>query len=182
LIAAFLPEARSTERRRERPMREASPSPARAQPLSTVRASRPRKAVAHGAMTPATRSKGASDMPGRYRWQGAAGRTSYRRCPGPMSRIVMAVVQCCKYHAAYSRSSRRPGPMAVTIMSASRRLPASPLKSSAITGQTGFVVLPRRWVVERFFAWISRNRRLAKDVEATLKSAAAFSTLPLPCS
>ncbi len=43
-----------------------------------------------------------------------------------------------------------------------------------ITGQTGFVVLSRRWVVERFFAWIDRNRRLAKDVEATLKSAAAF--------
>lgn len=45
---------------------------------------------------------------------------------------------------------------------------------SKITGQTGFVVLPRRWVVERFFAWINRNRRLAKDVEASLKSAAAF--------
>ena len=45
---------------------------------------------------------------------------------------------------------------------------------SKITGQTGFVVLPRRWVVERFFAWLNRNRRLAKDVEATLKSAAAF--------
>jgi transposase len=41
-------------------------------------------------------------------------------------------------------------------------------------GQTGFVVLPRRWVVERFFAWINRNRRLAKDFEATIKSAAAF--------
>lgn len=45
---------------------------------------------------------------------------------------------------------------------------------SKIAGQTGFVVLPRRWVVERFFAWINRNRRLAKDVEATIKSAAAF--------
>ena len=45
---------------------------------------------------------------------------------------------------------------------------------SKIAGQSGFVVLPRRWVVERFFAWINRNRRLAKDVEATLKSAAAF--------
>jgi putative transposase len=31
-----------------------------------------------------------------------------------------------------------------------------------------------RWVVERFFAWISRNRRLAKDVEATIKPAEAF--------
>jgi transposase len=45
---------------------------------------------------------------------------------------------------------------------------------SKIEGQTGFVVLPRLWFVERFFAWINRNRRLAKDVEATIKSAAAF--------
>lgn len=41
-------------------------------------------------------------------------------------------------------------------------------------GQVGFAVLPRRWVVERFFAWINRNRRLAKDFEATVKSAEAF--------
>jgi len=40
--------------------------------------------------------------------------------------------------------------------------------------QIGFQVLPRRWVVERFFAWISRNRRLAKDFEATIASATAF--------
>jgi transposase len=29
----------------------------------------------------------------------------------------------------------------------------------------GFVLLPRRWVVERSFAWVSRCRRLAKDYE-----------------
>ena len=32
----------------------------------------------------------------------------------------------------------------------------------------GFVLLPRRWVVERSFAWMARFRRLAKDVRATL--------------
>jgi putative transposase len=40
--------------------------------------------------------------------------------------------------------------------------------------QVGFAVLPRRWVVERFPAWINRNRRLAKDFEGTLASATAF--------
>ena len=40
--------------------------------------------------------------------------------------------------------------------------------------QVGFVVHPRRWVVERFFAWLGRNRRLARDVEATVASATAF--------
>jgi len=44
--------------------------------------------------------------------------------------------------------------------------------------QIGFAVQPRRWVVERFFArffaWISRNRRLWKDAEATIESATAF--------
>ena len=49
-------------------------------------------------------------------------------------------------------------------------------------GQIGFAVHPRRWVVERFFAWLGRNRRLAKDFEATIASATASFT-PLPsCS
>jgi putative transposase len=43
-----------------------------------------------------------------------------------------------------------------------------------LADQVGFQVLPRRWVVERFFAWINRNRRLAKDFEATIASAEAF--------
>jgi putative transposase len=38
----------------------------------------------------------------------------------------------------------------------------------------GFVLLPRRWVVERTFAWFGRNRRLAKDFEQTIESAAAW--------
>ena len=38
----------------------------------------------------------------------------------------------------------------------------------------GFRLLPRRWVVERTFAWLGRNRRLAKDFEATIAGAEAW--------
>jgi len=38
----------------------------------------------------------------------------------------------------------------------------------------GFTVLPRRWVVERTFAWLGRCRRLAKDFETTIASAVAW--------
>jgi len=38
----------------------------------------------------------------------------------------------------------------------------------------GFEVLPRRWVVERTFAWLGRCRRLAKDFERSIESAQAW--------
>lgn len=38
----------------------------------------------------------------------------------------------------------------------------------------GFKLLPRRWVVERTFAWLGRCRRLAKDFEKTVASAEAW--------
>src|SRR6266851_7843879 len=41
-------------------------------------------------------------------------------------------------------------------------------------GVKGFQLLPRRWVVERSFAWFGRSRRLAKDFEATVASATAW--------
>jgi putative transposase len=36
--------------------------------------------------------------------------------------------------------------------------------------QKGFTVLPRRWVVERTFAWLSKYRRLSKDYEQKTES------------
>ncbi|WP_264806451.1 transposase, partial [Acetobacter estunensis] len=38
----------------------------------------------------------------------------------------------------------------------------------------GFVVLPKRWIVERSFAWLGRCRRLTKDVETTISSSCAW--------
>jgi len=37
-------------------------------------------------------------------------------------------------------------------------------------GTKGFQVQPCRWVVERSFAWVSRNRRLAKDDERKVQT------------
>jgi len=39
---------------------------------------------------------------------------------------------------------------------------------------TGFVILPKRWIVERSIAWLNRCRRLAKDWENLNVTALAF--------
>jgi transposase len=43
----------------------------------------------------------------------------------------------------------------------------------------GFVVLPKRWIVERTFAWLGRCRRLSKHVENLTRSALAFLRLAM---
>ena len=51
------------------------------------------------------------------------------------------------------------------------------LKTEIITRSDqakGFVVLPKRWIVERTIAWLNRCRRLAKDFENRTRTAAAF--------
>ncbi len=43
----------------------------------------------------------------------------------------------------------------------------------------GFVVLPKRWIVERTLAWISRNRRLCRDYERHARKAVAYVRLAM---
>lgn len=84
--------------------------------------------------------------------------------------------------AALLRASRRPFPFVETVFADSGYAGDTVAKATLIAveivrknpGQIGFAVHPRRWVVERFFAWINRNRRLAKDFEASVASANAF--------
>jgi len=43
-----------------------------------------------------------------------------------------------------------------------------------VEGQKGFAVQPKRWIVERTFAWLSWSRRLSKDYEQTTESSQAW--------
>jgi transposase len=40
--------------------------------------------------------------------------------------------------------------------------------------EQGFVVLPRKWVVERMFSWLSQNRRMSKDYKRLAATSEAF--------
>jgi putative transposase len=42
-----------------------------------------------------------------------------------------------------------------------------------LAGTKGFVVLPKRWIVERTLAWLSRQRRLSKDYEELIETSQA---------
>jgi len=48
-----------------------------------------------------------------------------------------------------------------------------------VPGMKGFVVLPRRWVVERTFGWLGRWRRLSKDYEHLPEVSEAMVTLAM---
>jgi len=46
-------------------------------------------------------------------------------------------------------------------------------------GVKGFVVLPKRWIVERTFAWLTRHRRHSKDYEKTTASSEALTYIAM---
>ena len=54
---------------------------------------------------------------------------------------------------------------------------AAPMSMQARRGSSCF--RPRKWIVERTFAWISRNRRLARDFERYATTVAAFIRLAM---
>ena len=43
-----------------------------------------------------------------------------------------------------------------------------------LAGQSTFVVLPKRWIVERTFAWLMRYRRLRSEYDTTVKSSVGW--------
>jgi len=56
---------------------------------------------------------------------------------------------------------------------------AAPFWCRGSAAAAGFEALPKRWIVERTFAWISRNRRLARDFERSAKTVVAFVRLAM---
>src|SRR6266567_2573460 len=114
------------------------------------------------------RSKGLSATPW---WTPTAGRSSckptrrqFRTATGPG--------RCCGHRGQDGRLSSL-----VMPTEGSRVADASPIRIEVVRkadDQGGFAVIARRWVIERFFAWINRNRRLAKDFETSIKSVEAF--------
>ena len=83
--------------------------------------------------------------------------------------------------ASASIGSNSSGPTAATTPTRwPRRRRQPPLRVEIVKRRddsAGFVVLPRRWVVERTLSWFGRNRRLAKDYENLADTLAAFITL-----
>jgi len=69
------------------------------------------------------------------------------------------------------------GVTTATAVKKAARVPPEIVKRSDTA--KGFVVLPKRWIVERTFGWLGRCRRLAKDFENLTRSHLAFVQLAM---
>lgn len=95
-----------------------------------------------------------------------------------MCRIVTARLPCCAGPGGPSPSSDAAyqGPKVARAVAATGAWKIQIVKRS---DAHRFVVLPKCWIVERTFAWISRNRRLARDFERYARTVAAFVRLAM---
>jgi transposase len=103
-----------------------------------------------------------------------------------MSRIATEAKRCCGKPGNASHSSNA---SSVTAATGDRRLRPWVARTGPWTLEIvkqsdlpRFVVLPKRWTVERTLAWISRNRRLPRDYKRHTRKAAALVWLAMTAS
>ena len=90
--------------------------------------------------------------------------------------LLTALADRCPLVAKWFADAASRGPQCRRALAKVR----PPLTTESVTRsdqRQGFVVLPKRWLVERTLAWLNRCRRLAKDFENRTRYAGAFVSL-----
>ena len=85
--------------------------------------------------------------------------------------VLRAARRLCPFVEVIFADGAYRGPVAATAVAATGRWR---LEIVARDAAEGFVPLPKRWIVERTFAWLGRCRRLAKDFGNLAVNALAF--------
>ena len=83
----------------------------------------------------------------------------------------------CPHPGGHLRGRRLRRPEAAAGAGGARQWRACWRSSENRRTANGFAVLPKRWVVERTFAWMGRYRRLSKDCERNIDSSLAWAQL-----
>jgi hypothetical protein len=97
-----------------------------------------------------------------------------------MLSLVLESGGCCDRQAAWYFIRADGDPM--TFAGAQGKIRAGRWRIEVVERSAtavGFEVLPKRWIVERTFAWVSRFRRMARDFERYGRTAAAFIRLAM---
>jgi len=162
---------------RERMGRQASPSAAVLDSQSVKPAEKGRQRRC-GGLRRRQEGEGSQDpCPGRHRRAADAGRCPLRRHSGPR-RAELVLDKIHRRFPWLELIWADGGYNAWQVEAAVAKMPV--LRMGIVKrsdDMRGFVVLPRRWVVERTFSWFGRNRRLAKDFENLAETLATFVTI-----